>query len=64
LVIPEPKKRPKSSFIRFEAAMPNGTWQSDSIHYRLTHPDGTAGEDTENHQLVTQLATFASGSAM
>jgi transposase InsO family protein len=35
LVTPEPKKRPKSSYIRFEAAMPNQTWQSDFTHYRL-----------------------------
>jgi transposase InsO family protein len=47
LVIPEPRKRPKSSYIRFEAAMPNETWQSDFTHYRLTHPDGTPGADVE-----------------
>ncbi len=47
LVIPEPKKRPKSSYIRFEAAMPNETWQSDFTHYRLTRPDGTPGPDIE-----------------
>jgi transposase InsO family protein len=35
LVTPEPRKRPKSSYIRFEAAMPNQTWQSDFTHYRL-----------------------------
>jgi transposase InsO family protein len=35
LVTPEPKKRPKSSYIRFQAAMPNETWQSDFTHYRL-----------------------------
>ncbi len=35
-VTPEPKKRPKSSYIRFEAAMPNQTWQSDFTHYPLT----------------------------
>jgi len=35
LVTPEPKKRPKSSYVRFEAAMPNQTWQSDFTHYRL-----------------------------
>lgn len=29
LVVPEPKKRPKSSYIRFQAEMPNETWQSD-----------------------------------
>ena len=36
LVTPEPKKRPRSSYIRFEAAMPNETWQSDFTHYRLS----------------------------
>jgi len=35
LITPEPKKKPKSSWIRFEAAMPNETWQSDFTHYRL-----------------------------
>lgn len=28
-VTPEPKKKPKSSYVRFEAQMPNETWQSD-----------------------------------
>ena len=36
LVTPEPKKKPKSSYIRFQAAMPNETWQSDFTHYPLT----------------------------
>jgi len=39
LVTPDPSKRPKSSYIRFQAAMPNETWQSDFTHYRLV--DGT-----------------------
>jgi transposase InsO family protein len=39
LVTPEPKKKPKSSWTRFQAAMPNETWQSDFTHYRLA--DGT-----------------------
>lgn len=39
LVIPEPRKRPKSSYIRFEASQPNETWQSDFTHWRLA--DGT-----------------------
>ena len=34
-VTPDPAKRPKSSYIRFEAAQPNETWQSDFTHYRL-----------------------------
>ena len=47
LVTPEAKKRPKSSYIRFEAAMPNECWQSDFTHYRLTQPDGSNGPDVE-----------------
>jgi transposase InsO family protein len=46
-VTPEPSKRPKSSYIRFEAEQPNETWQSDFTHYRLTRPDGRPGADTE-----------------
>ncbi|UFU06964.1 helix-turn-helix domain-containing protein [Ruania halotolerans] len=30
LITLEPKKRPKSSYVRFEAAQPNECWQSDS----------------------------------
>ena len=47
LVTPEPKKRPRSSYVRFEASMPNETWQSDFTHYRLARPDGTHGPDVE-----------------
>lgn len=46
-VSPAPQKRPKSSYIRFEAEQPNETWQSDFTHYRLTHPDGRPGADVE-----------------
>jgi transposase InsO family protein len=35
LVTPSPKKRPKSSYIRFEADQPNECWQSDFTHYPL-----------------------------
>jgi transposase len=47
LVVPEPKKRPKSSYIRFQAEQPNETWQADFTHCRLTRPDGHPGPDTE-----------------
>jgi transposase InsO family protein len=47
LITPAPKKRPKSSYLRFAATLPNETWQSDFTHYRLTQPDGTPGPDTE-----------------
>src|SRR5437588_120037 len=35
LVSPQPRKRPKSSYVRFEMAQPNEMWQSDFIHCRL-----------------------------
>jgi len=38
-VVPQPQKRPKSSFIRFEAQMPNERWQADITHWSLA--DGT-----------------------
>ncbi|NKX56913.1 IS481 family transposase, partial [Arthrobacter mobilis] len=41
-VVPEPRKRPKSSLRRFEAAQPNETWQSDFTHWPLA--DGTDAE--------------------
>ena len=42
LITPAPKKRPKTSYMRFEAELPNETWQSDFTHIWLA--DGT---DTE-----------------
>jgi len=35
LVTPEPRKRPRSSYRRFEAAQPNECWQSDFTHWAL-----------------------------
>ena len=34
-VTPQPQKRPRSSFVRFEAEMPNERWQADITHVRL-----------------------------
>jgi hypothetical protein len=39
LITPQPRKRPRSSYLRFEMAQPNEMWQSDFIHWRLA--DGT-----------------------
>ena len=47
LIIPEPKKKPKASYVRFAAEQPNEMWQVDFTHYRLTRPDGTPGADAE-----------------
>jgi transposase len=47
LVTPDPAKRPRSSYLRFEADQPNECWQSDFTHYRLSQPGGRPGADTE-----------------
>jgi transposase InsO family protein len=41
LVTPEPAKRPRSSYIRFAAELPNECWQSDFTHYPLAGGAGT-----------------------
>jgi len=38
-VTPEPQKRPKSSWRRFQAELPNECWQADTTHWSLA--DGT-----------------------
>ena len=42
LVEPNAKKRPKSSYVRFEADLPNEMWQSDFTHWPLS--DGSTTE--------------------
>ena len=44
-VTPQPQKRPKSSFVRFEAAQPNERWQADITHWSLA---GGSGVDILN----------------
>jgi transposase InsO family protein len=39
-VTPQPHKRPKSSYVRFEADMPNERWQADITHHRLADGSG------------------------
>ncbi len=41
-VTPQPHKRPKSSYVRFQAAQPNERWQLDITHWALA--DGTEVE--------------------
>jgi transposase InsO family protein len=41
LIVPEPKKRPRASYIRFQALLPNETWQADFTHYPLADGTGT-----------------------
>jgi transposase InsO family protein len=35
LIIPQPQKRPRCSLIRFQADLPNETWQTDITHWQL-----------------------------
>jgi transposase InsO family protein len=58
-IIPQPQKRPTSSFIRFEAALPNEMWQGDTTHWRLA--DGSDVEilnylDDHSRLLVASTA--------
>ena len=53
-ITPNPKKRPRSSYIRFEAEVPNECWQSDFFHWRLA--DGT---DTEILTWLDDHARYA-----
>ena len=39
-VTPQPKKRPKSSYQRFQADLPNECWQTDMTHYELSSGQG------------------------
>jgi len=41
-ITPEPRKRPKRSYLRFEADLPNECWQADFTHVRLAN-----GRDAE-----------------
>ncbi|MEO7980673.1 MAG: helix-turn-helix domain-containing protein [Sporichthyaceae bacterium] len=47
LVVPVPRKRPKSSYIRFQASLPNETWQGNFTHYPLAGAAGGRGVDVE-----------------
>jgi transposase InsO family protein len=53
-VVPEPAKRPKASYLRFAAEMPNETWQSDFTHYRLA-----TGADVEIISWLDDHSRFA-----
>ena len=54
LVTPQPHKRPRSSYVRFEAEQPNETWQADFTHYRLVD-----GRDVEILCWLDDHARFA-----
>jgi transposase InsO family protein len=59
-VTPAPKKRPKSSYIRFAAELPNECWQSDMTHWHLE--DATPVEILtfldDHSRLVLSISAF------
>jgi transposase InsO family protein len=54
LITPEPKKRPKSSYIRFQADLPNQCWQSDFTHWSLA-----GGADVEILTFLDDCTRYA-----
>jgi transposase InsO family protein len=64
-VTPQPHKRPRSSWIRFEAALPNECWQSDVTHWCLA--DGTELEICnfldDHSRMVVASAVMATATA-
>ena len=54
LITPQPHKRPRSSFKRFEAELPNEMWQADATHWLLA--DGT---DVEVLNLIDDHSRLA-----
>ena len=39
-ITPQPRKRPRASYVRFEASLPNECWQSDMTHWHLANGTG------------------------
>jgi transposase InsO family protein len=56
-VRPQPRKRPRSSYRRFQAARPNEMWQSDWTEWRLAdgRPVAIAGTLDDHSRLLTGL---------
>lgn len=54
LIEAQPEKRPKSSYVRFEADLPNEMWQADFTHWPLQ--DGT---DTEILSFLDDRSRYA-----
>jgi transposase InsO family protein len=56
-VTPQPHKRPHSSWVRFEAQLPNERWQSDVTHWRLA-----SGAEVEIVNFIDDHSRLAVGS--
>ena len=56
-VTPQPQKRPKSSFVRFEADQPNERWQGDITHWRIR-----GGREIETLNIIDDHSRLLVGS--
>jgi transposase InsO family protein len=54
LIEPQPHKRPKSSWIRFQAELPNEMWQADATHWQLAD-----ASDVEILNLIDDHSRFS-----
>jgi transposase InsO family protein len=52
-IVPQPHKRPKCSYVRFNAELPNECWQADTTHWSLA--DGT---DVEVLNIIDDHSRF------
>ncbi len=46
-ITPQPRKRPRNSYIRFQAEQPDECWRADITHWHLADAEGTAGTGPE-----------------
>lgn len=56
-VTPQPQKRPRSSFVRFCAEMPNERWQADITHWKIA-----GGAEVEVLNVIDDHSRFLVGS--
>ena len=59
LITPQPHKRPRSSFVRFEALLPNETWQIDATPWQLADARGVEILNFMDDHSRTHLAARA-----
>lgn len=58
MVVPQPHKRPRSSYIRFQAELPNQRWQADITHWQLADGSGVEIVDViDDHSRYAIAAT-------
>lgn len=65
LVEPNPRKRPKSSYTRFQRAQANELWQLDGIHHEITGTTCTIYQIVDDHsRLMVALIAALGGESI